>query len=186
MCSSDLAEGITRFKWPQVAIYALLFVLISGVLTFPLEYYQNFVRENQYGMATQNFSAWFGDEIKMLVVELIALPIFLMFLYWVFRRATKSWWIIGSIVVMFFIIFATLIQPVYVEPLFNKYTPLQDAKIRDPILQLARANEIPVTKVFVVDASRQTKRVSANVSGFLNTTRIALNEIGRASCRERV
>jgi STE24 endopeptidase len=175
-CIRDLAESITRFKWPQVAIYAVLFVLISAVLTFPLEYYQNFAREHQYGMATQNFPGWFGDELKMLMVQLIALPILLMLLYWVFRRASKSWWIIGSIVVMLFFIFGALIGPVYIEPLFNKYTPLEDPKIRDPILQLARANEIPVTKVFVVDASRQTKRVSANVSGFLNTTRIALND----------
>jgi STE24 endopeptidase len=172
----DLAERITLFRCPQVAIYALLFILISAVLTFPLEYYQNFVREHQYGMATQNFSGWFGDEVKMLVVQLMALPILLMILYWVFRRLPKSWWIVGSVVVMLFLIFGTLIAPVYIEPLFNKYTPLEDAKIRDPILQLARANEIPVTKVFVVDASRQTKRVSANVSGFLNTTRIALND----------
>jgi STE24 endopeptidase len=41
---------------------------------------------------------------------------------------------------------------------------------------MAKANQIPVTKVYEVDASRQTKRVSANVSGFLGTTRIALND----------
>jgi len=41
---------------------------------------------------------------------------------------------------------------------------------------LARANQIPVKQVFEVDASRQTTRVSANVSGFLGTTRIALND----------
>src|SRR5205814_9001494 len=45
-----------------------------------------------------------------------------------------------------------------------------------PILAMARANEIPVRQVFEVDASRQTKRISANVAGFLGTTRIALND----------
>src|SRR5882724_3160193 len=64
----------------------------------------------------------------------------------------------------------------YIEPLFNTYKPLTDSKIRDPILAMARANEIPVKQVFEVDASRQTTRVSANVSGFLGTTRIALND----------
>ena len=68
------------------------------------------------------------------------------------------------------------IAPVYIEPLFNTYKPLNDPKISDPILAMARANEIPVTQVFEVDASRQTKRVSANVAGFLGTTRIALND----------
>src|SRR5437868_10985503 len=51
--------------------------------------------------------------------------------------------------------------------LFNTYKPLTDPKIRDPILAMARANEIPVKQVFEVDASRQTTRVSANVSGLL-------------------
>jgi STE24 endopeptidase len=51
---------------------------------------------------------------------------------------------------------------VYVAPLFNSYTPLEDARIRDPILSLARSNGIGVKKVYVVDASRQTTRISAN------------------------
>jgi STE24 endopeptidase len=68
------------------------------------------------------------------------------------------------------------ISPVYIEPLFNTYKPIEDPAIKEPILALARANEIPVTQVFEVDASRQTKRISANVAGFLGTTRIALND----------
>jgi STE24 endopeptidase len=69
-----------------------------------------------------------------------------------------------------------LLAPVYIEPLFNSYKPLADPKIRDPILTMARANEIPIQQVFEVDASRQTTRVSANVSGLLGTTRVALND----------
>ena len=62
-----------------------------------------------------------------------------------------------------------LIAPVYIEPLFNTYKPITDPKIRDPILAMAQANEIPLKQVFEVDASRQTTRVSANVSGLLGT-----------------
>jgi STE24 endopeptidase len=74
---------------------------------------------------------------------------------------------------MFLVVF---IAPVFIEPLFNTYKPLTKPEIRDPILAMARANEIPVKQVFEVDASRQTTRVSANVSGLLGTTRIALND----------
>src|SRR5438270_9020740 len=68
------------------------------------------------------------------------------------------------------------IVPVFIEPLFNTYKPLTKPEIRDPILAMARANQIPVKQVFEVDASRQTTRVSANVAGVLGTTRIALND----------
>src|SRR5207245_3879512 len=75
-----------------------------------------------------------------------------------------------------FIFVVVLIAPVFIEPLFNTYKPLTNPEIRNPILAMARANQIPAKQVFEVDASRQTTRVSANVAGFLGTTRIALND----------
>src|SRR5207237_2472865 len=83
---------------------------------------------------------------------------------------------LGTFVAVIFLFTVTLIAPIYIEPLFNTYKPLGNPAIRDPILAMARANEIPVKQVFEVDASRQTTRVSANVAGFLGTTRIALND----------
>jgi STE24 endopeptidase len=75
-----------------------------------------------------------------------------------------------------FLALVTLIAPVYISPLFNTYTKLEDATVRDPILSLARANGIPANDVYEFDASRQSNRVSANVSGFAQTLRISLND----------
>ena len=172
----DFAERLTKFKTLQVVIYALGFILITSVLGFPLTFYQFFVREHQYGFATQTFVPWFTEQLTGLVVGLIAGAIALSILYAVFRRAPRSWWLWGTLVVVVLSFFGNLVAPVYVEPLFNTYKPLTDQKIRDPILAMARANQIPVTQVFEVDASRQTTRVSANVAGMLGTTRIALND----------
>ena len=172
----DFAEQITRFKWLQVWFYAVPFVLISAILSFPLAIYENFVREHHYGMATQTFGPWFGEQLIALIVALIFLPIVLVVLYWVFRIAPKSWWLWGTAVIAVFGMLGSFIFPVYVAPLFNKYKAVTDPAIRDPILAMARANEIPVNQVYEFDASRQTKRISANVAGFLGTTRIALND----------
>ena len=172
----DFAEQITRFKWLQVWFYAVPFVLISAILSFPLAIYENFVREHHYGMATQTFGPWFGEQLIALIVGLIFLPIVLVVLYWVFRIAPKSWWLWGTAVIAVFGMLGSFIFPVYVAPLFNKYKTITDPTIRDPILAMARANEIPVDQVYEFDASRQTKRISANVAGFLGTTRIALND----------
>jgi STE24 endopeptidase len=172
----DFAERQTQSKAFQVMLYALLYFAIATLIGFPLEFYQGFVREHQYGMATQTFGPWFSDEIKAFLVTLIAGSLALTILYAVFRRAPRSWPIWGTIVVIALQIIGNFIAPIYVEPLFNTYKPLDDPKIRDPILAMARANEIPVNKVLVVDASRQTKRISANVAGLFGTTRIALND----------
>jgi STE24 endopeptidase len=172
----DFAEGKSHFKALQVTLYTIPYILITAILTFPLTVYEGFFREHQYGMATQTFGPWFGEQLIALAVVLVGVTILLVVLYAVFRRAPRTWWIWGTGVAVVFSFLGGLIAPVYIEPLFNTYKPLNDPAIRDPILAMAQANEIPVKQVFEVDASRQTKRVSANVAGFLGTTRIALND----------
>src|SRR2546430_862344 len=172
----DFAERTTRFKTLQVALYAIPYSLLVALLSFPLTVYEHFYREHKYDMATQTFGPWFGEQVVAFLVTLVAGTLLLIGLYFVFRRAPRTWWIWGTVVVVIFSFIGSFIAPVYIEPLFNTYKPLTDASIRDPILAMARANEIPVTQVFQVDASRQTTRVSANVAGILGTTRIALND----------
>jgi len=172
----DFSERLTRYKTPQVACYSVMYLLLVFVLSFPLNVYEHFFREHQYGLATQSFPAWFREQLIGLVITLIAGTIFFIVLYAVFRRAPKTWWIWGTGVAVVFSFVLVFIAPVFIEPLFNTYKPLAKPEISEPILAMARANEIPVKQVFEVDASRQTTRVSANVSGFLGTTRIALND----------
>ena len=172
----NFAERMTRFKAMQVAVYAVFFVLIVAVLSFPLTYYAQFSREHAYGLANQTFGPWFKEQLIDLAINVVGLPIFLIVLYAVFRGAPRQWWVWGAVVTIIFIAVLNILAPVFIAPLFNKYEPLTDPTIRDPILALARANQIPVTDVYQFDASVQTSRVSANVSGFLNTTRISLND----------
>ena len=172
----DISERVTRFKNLQVVCYAVPYFVLVYALTFPLNLYQNFFREHQYGMATQSFTPWFQEQLLDLALSLVFGTLVVVVLYFVFRRAPRTWWVWGTVVMITFWAALVLIAPVYVEPLFNTYRPITDPKIRDPILVMARANEIPVKQVFEVDASRQTTRVSANVSGLLGTTRVALND----------
>jgi STE24 endopeptidase len=172
----DLGAALTSFRPFQIGIYAIGFAIIAWALNLPLNCYESFVREHQYGMSNQTFSAWFGESLKGLTVVLVILLIVFAILYSIFRVAERTWWIWGTIVGIALTTLGNMAAPVFIEPIFNTYTPLTDPKVRDPILALARANEIPVRQVFVVDQSRQTKRVSANVSGLAGTTRIALND----------
>ncbi|MFL6540943.1 MAG: M48 family metallopeptidase [Chthoniobacterales bacterium] len=172
----DFAERATRMRWLQVALFALPYILIIQLLSFPLNLYEHNFREHAYGLATQGFGAWFDEQLIALVVGLIATTLLLIALYAVFRRAPRTWWIWGTGVVVLFFMVSAFLAPIYVEPLFNKYKPLDDPAISEPILAMARANQIPVKQVFEVDASRQSNRVSANVAGFLGTMRVALND----------
>ncbi len=172
----NLAERVTRFRFLQPAIYGLAYVPIVFLLSFPLGVYTDFFREHAYGLSTQSFGPWFREQLISVVVAMIGTAISLTVLYAVFRRATRTWWLWGSGAGLLFLALAMLIAPVFIAPLFNTYKPLGDPKISQSILAMAEANQIPVHEVYEVDASRQSNRVSANVSGLFGTTRISLND----------
>src|SRR5437667_5359910 len=172
----DFAERAAKLRSIQVACYAIPYFLIVATLSFPLNLYEHFFREHQYGFATQSFLPWFHEQLIGFGLTIIGGTILLIALYTVFRRTPRTWWIWGTGVVVIFLFVVVFIAPLFIEPFFNTYKSLTNAEIRDPILAMARANQIPAKQVFEVDASRQTTRVSANVSGVLGTTRIALHD----------
>jgi STE24 endopeptidase len=172
----DRAVRLTRFLPLQTAAYGVQFIVVSAVLSLPLAVYTDHVREVQYGLGTQTFFAWFGDWVKGLLVGVVLGGVLMMALFGVVRRLPRTWHVWGAVVMVAFQVFTAVIGPVFIAPLFNQYTPLRDPNVVDPILRLARANGITADKVFEMDASRQTTRVSANVSGFLGTMRVTLND----------
>jgi STE24 endopeptidase len=172
----DLAQRITRFKPLQTGAYAVQYLIATAIAGFPLAVYSDFVREHQYGLATQNLGGWLGDWGKGLMVSVILGSVMIMTLFGIVRRLQRTWHIWGALVMIAFLVLFVAIAPVYIAPLFNRYTVLSEAKVVDPILRLARANGIGAEKVYEMDASKQSKRVSANVSGFLGTMRISLND----------
>jgi STE24 endopeptidase len=172
----DLSERVTRFKPLQTFLYAAQYLVLTFILGFPLTVYEAYFREHKYGLATQTFGPWMVDQLKGLAVGLVLGGLLAMLLFGVVRRLPRTWWIWGAVVTICFVIFGVLITPVYIVPIFNKTTILNDPKIVDPILSMARANGIPAKDVWTMDASKQTTRMSANVSGFANTMRITLND----------
>ena len=172
----DLAERVTRFKPVHSIVYWIEYLVLTTVLTFPLAYYEGFSREHKYGMATQTFGPWLNDQFKGLMVNVILGAIAIPILFGIVRRLPKTWWIWAAIVSIVFNTIVVMIAPVFIFPIFNKVTRLDDIRVTAPILALARANGIPVRDVYEIDASRQTTRMSANVSGLGKTTRVTLND----------
>jgi len=176
----DFAERLVKFRFAQAPvrtlIYGAQYFLFTTILSFPLGAYEGFFREQKYGLSNQTFGAWLGEQTIGLAVGAVLGAVAIMVLYAILERVKQSWWIWASVASVSLLFVVSVLAPVYIAPLFNKYHTLDDPKIRDPILSLARANEIPAEHVYVFDASKQSKRVSANVSGALGTMRISLND----------
>ena len=151
-------------------------MIVAFVLTFPMTMYEGYFREHKYGLLNQTFGPWMRDQLVGLAVGLILGAILVVPLFGLVRRLGTSWWVWGATLMIVFFAFVSLIAPVYISPLFNQYKKLEDPRIKDPILSMARANGIPATDVYEFDASKQSNRVSANVSGFGSTQRISLND----------
>jgi STE24 endopeptidase len=171
-----LAERVTKRNSLVTFLYWAQYSIFSFAVGFPLAIYEGYFREHQYGLSNQTLAGWFTDELKSLALGIVLTGLTLVVLFAVVRRLGHTWHLWGAAVSIIFLILGMLLGPVFIAPLFNKYSLLQDARMREDILRIARQNGIPATNVYQVDASRQSKRVSANVSGFLGTERITLND----------
>jgi len=182
----DFNEKLVKVRFIQTALYAFEYILFTTVVTLPWSLYEGYFREHQYGMSNQDLGAFLGDQTKGLALGLVFGTFIITIIYAVIRKFTRTWWLWGSLVGVVFIVFGVLIGPTYLEPVFNKFYPLADGPQKQQILSMARANGIPATDVYEFDASKQTKRMSAHVSGLAGTTQISLNDnlINRGSPEE--
>lgn len=162
--------------WWHTAVIVAAFLLLTGIWTLPLDVYREFFREHAYGLSNQSFLPWLADHLLMSAIGMLGGVLFLSLLTVVLRRAERSWWIWGSGLGIGFFAVMLVIGPVFIQPLFNTYKPLADRRISEPILSMARANGVPAAAVYQVDASKQSKRVSANVAGAFGIAAIRLND----------
>src|SRR5215472_4928873 len=172
----ELAERASRRPLINVAIYTAMFVLAAFVLGLPFDVYAGFLREHQYGLSNLSFGHWLREALIGLAVSLVLGAVAFSLLYAAVRRAGARWWIWATGLTFVFYLFLTLIDPLLIAPLYNDYRPLPAGAVRDAVASLARANEIPTDHLEWFDASKQTTRISANVSGLWGVARINLND----------
>lgn len=160
----------------QKLIYVLLYITLAFLITFPFSVYTDFFREHQYGLSNMSFPEWISEDLLGFVISLAAIGFLILVVYRIISKMPERWWMLGSGVVILFMIIGMLISPVFINPLFNEYKPLEEGPVKEAILSLARANGVPADNVYQFDASKQSGRISANVSGMGNTIRISLND----------
>ncbi|KCZ92738.1 M48 family metallopeptidase [Hyphomonas johnsonii] len=163
-------------RWAAVFPFVLVYTLVFGLITLPLDIWLSHFREVAYGNSTQTFGAWFGEYLIEFGLNLVATAIFVGLLYLVIRALKRTWWIWGAGLSAVLIAVMLLILPVFIAPLLNTYTPMEEGPLRTDILNLATAAGVPADDVYVYDRSRQTNTISANVSGILGTTRVSLGD----------
>lgn len=169
-------SGITAKTNLGNLIYIGLYLILSFLLTLPIDCYQNFIREQQYGFSNQDFGQWLLNNGLTFFVELIIVAPFFLLIYFLFRKVKEYWWIWGSVATIIVIIGVLIIYPIFIAPVFNNYTPLNNGPLKERLLSMARANAVDINELYVYNESQQTTAFNANVSGIAGTARIALND----------
>jgi STE24 endopeptidase len=182
-----LAKGLSNWMYQNACkisgktnlvnlVYVMQYVVITFLIGYPLSLYEDFFREHQYELSNLTYGAWMGEQAKGLIIGIILLSVLIMLLYMAIRKAKQQWWLWGTAGSLVFLLIIMFLAPVFLSPLFNTYYPLKDEAVKQDILSMARANDVPVDNVYQFDASKQSKRISANVSGIGSTIRISLND----------
>jgi STE24 endopeptidase len=172
----DFVAARGRGPWLQSLIVAAGFFLALSILSLPWALYTDFYREHDYGMSNHTLGGFIGEWALMTVISVAVLGLAVSGIYRLVSRVRERWVLWATAITAVFILFIFTVQPVVLDPLFNDYQPLPAGEVRDSILALAQEAEVPVDDVYWFDASKQTKRISANVSGLGGTARIALND----------
>ncbi|MBI3448885.1 MAG: M48 family metallopeptidase [Acidobacteria bacterium] len=158
----------------QTVVFLGLLLAFLSLLSLPLDFYAGFVREHAYGFSTQTVGGWLADRVRDFALELTLATLFVLPVLSVIRRFPRSWWILGTIFACALTIVVVAVEPVFIAPLYNEFTPLQDEEIKRPILDLAHAHGVPAGDVYEMNASERSAHDNAYASGLLGTERIVL------------
>jgi len=160
--------------WLVQAILGGLAVVFAGELvTLPFAAWRQSVLRD-YGLSTQTWGAWAVDLLKAYVIGAIIGAVALVGFFTVTRLFPRWWFAVGAAGAAGLMVLLTFVFPVLIEPVFNKFTPMEPGQLRTDLQAMAQEAGVPVRDVLVADASRRTRAVNAYVSGFGPTRRIVV------------
>jgi STE24 endopeptidase len=157
----------------QALLGGLAVVLVADLLTLPFAAWRHAVM-TRYGLSTQGWGGWTIDVLKSYAVSAVIGALALLGFYTVTRLAPRWWWALGAVGAAGLVVLLSFVLPVLVEPVFNKFTPMEEGPLRTRLMTLAERDGVPVRDVLVADASRRTRAANAYVSGLGPTRRIVV------------
>ncbi len=176
---TKLRSGVERARpRPWLAALAVLpvAVVLEELLSLPWSIYADWFREKSYGMTSQPLGGWLGEWAIGAVFGVVVSVLVLLAIYWLLRRARKTWWIWATGVSTAVLVLVLVLAPIFLLPLFNTYKPAPEGPVRDAIVAMAKANNIPSDKIFIYDGSKQSNRYTANVTGLFGSAQINMSD----------
>lgn len=158
--------------WVQPLIFIIITTLVA-LPNLPWEWWEQFKIEARFGFNKSTVGLWISDQLKSTLINALLLYPLLLALIWLVSASTL-WWLWGYFLTMGFLLLMMVIGPMYIMPLFNKFTPLADGDLKDRLNALARRTQFPSKTILVMDGSRRSAHSNAFFAGFGKARRIVL------------
>ena len=173
----NLAERVSPRKWLQGLIIIPILAAATALLTLPGDVYRHHVGL-AYGISVQGWGSWWGDWAKGALLSLVIITILASLFYLMIRRSPRRWWFYGWLVCLPVIILVVFVSPTLIEPMFNKFSPLEQ-KNPQLVTQIERVVkrgglEIPPSRMFEMAASEKYTGDNAYVTGFGASKRVVV------------
>jgi STE24 endopeptidase len=156
---------------------ALVYFIVSALISLPWTLYSDYFREKSYGRTSQPLNDYLGQLALITIITSVLAALFMLGVYWLIRRTGKGWWLWSSALTAIATTFLLLLAPVVIQPMFNKYEPVPPGQVRDAVVSMAQRAGIPPNKVYMFNGSRQSNNFTANAGGVGSTARVAISDV---------
>ncbi|KAI8888519.1 hypothetical protein K501DRAFT_210173 [Backusella circina FSU 941] len=171
---SSFAGYGSEYEITHSIIFTLLFTLISTVTSIPFSLYSTFVVEQKHGFNNQTIGIFFTDILKTQLITVVLMVPFLSAFLWVIKSTGEKFYFYVWLIVIFFQLFIITVYPTFIQPLFNKLTPMEDGELRTRIEELAARINFPLKKLYIIDGSKRSGHSNAYFYGFGKNKHIVL------------
>jgi STE24 endopeptidase len=160
--------------WLETIGLTWLVLVASAFVRLPLSFWRGYVHEHRFGLSTQTVRGWLADRAKGIAVAAVVASVLMLGLVGLARAFPRWWPVAAAVAAGAFALVLSFIGPVVLEPIFNRFRPLEDGRLAGALRALSERAGVPVDRVLVADASRRTRKSNAYVSGLGRTRRVVL------------
>ena len=160
--------------WAQVVGFTVLIEALTTAVALPLSFWTGFVHERSWGFSTQDLAGFSSDRLKAFALGLALSAAAFLGLVGSARALPRLWPVAASVGAAALVLTLGFLAPLLIEPLFNRFAPLDDSQLAVELQALGEKARVPISEVLVADASRRTRKANAYVSGLGRTRRLVL------------
>lgn len=155
-------------------LFFLLLWICLRLIDLPFNFFSSYYWQHRWGFSTQTAASWWTDYLKVAGLDMAVSALGVFLLFWLINRRPGTWWLAGAALLSLWLVVQSLLWPLVVSPLFNRFIPAEDPQVVNMVRQLSEKAGVPVEQVLIMDAAKRTTKANAYFTGLGPTKRIVL------------